>query len=108
MIKRILIVFILCVVLTLPVYYISLIFEPFLPSSMLDFVITTIGYTVISIFASRYIVMHDTIKQKSLLFKVLIFCMTMLIYVFVSWNALFLLLYIIGFFVFIFTGVVMF
>ena len=103
--KRLLAVLILCVVLSLPVYFIgdAIISNP--PSSMFAFVIVTIGYTVVSVFASCFIVTHDTIKKKSFRFKLLLFFVAMLLYVLASWASLFILLYIIGFFALLFFGI---
>jgi len=105
--KRMIIVFIICVVLSLTVYFIIDTIMPYLVSTMQVFAVVTIAYTAISVFTSCFLVMHESIKTKSRLFKLLYFVLSMLVYVLASWILLFILTYIIGFFAFIIFGVVL-
>ena len=105
--KRILVVLIVCVVLSLPVYFIGDAILPYPSSAMLSFVVVTIGYAVVSALAGCYLVMHESVKKNSLVFKLLLVFATVLLYVLASWVFLFVLLYIIAFFAFFLFGIVM-
>jgi len=81
MAKRIILILIIALVVSIPVAFLM----DSIFSSMSSVLSGTIGFALVSVFTSILLIRHEKIKPKSLTTKILVFSGAMIAYIIISW-----------------------